>query len=194
MKKLAFGFLLLTLLVVGCFSYLFSGDSLPNVMTSLPYENSHSSSSGVLKAEAFVFTEMNQSKKTRNVALTSELKGAPSLKLNHVAIKAFRTSWLEGDSRAPPVGDYTERELPTEKELANPELYLKYENGRREKHLLAFVNAAKGKVNYLRNELTAAKTQGMPQWQLEEGEEKLKMLEETAQEIRQSNPELLFGK
>ena len=59
------------------------------------------------------------------------------------AVESLRRSMEEGDPRAPPIARReTEREMPTEAELADPELYLQYETRQQQKVYASFVQAS----------------------------------------------------
>ena len=108
------------------------------------------------------------------------------------AVEALRQSRLHGDPRTPPIARReTEREMPTEEELADPELYLQYEARQQQKVYASFVEASKKKISDLEAIIERGKQGGVSPEQLAEGEEKLRRLKEMREQLLAENPELV---
>ena len=108
------------------------------------------------------------------------------------AVESLRRSMEEGDPRAPPIARReTEREMPTEEELADPELYLQYETRQQQKVYASFLQASEKKISDLEKLIEQARAEGgVSPEQLEEGEEKLRGLQEMRDKLLQQYPEL----
>ncbi|MGB1220813.1 MAG: hypothetical protein ACPG43_04695 [Alcanivoracaceae bacterium] len=108
------------------------------------------------------------------------------------AVQSLRRSMEEGDPRAPPIArQESEREMPTEEELADPDLYLQYETRQQQKVYASFVQASEKKISDLKKMIDRARAEGsVSPEQLAEGEEKLRRLEEMREKLLQENPEL----
>lgn len=109
------------------------------------------------------------------------------------AVEALRQSRLEGDPRAPPIArpePGREREMPTEEELADPDLYLEYEMRQQQKVYASFVEASTKKIADLKAIIERGRQEGVPPEQLAEGEEKLRRLEEMRAKLISENPDI----
>ena len=107
------------------------------------------------------------------------------------AVESLRQSRLHGDPRTPPIARReTEREMPTEEELADPELYLQYEARQQQKVYASFVQASEKKIADLEAMIERGKQEGVTPEQLAEGEEKLRRLQEMRDQLLAENPEL----
>ena len=58
------------------------------------------------------------------------------------AVASLREAILNGDPRTPPLAEAPEREMPTEEELADPDLYLQYEMRQQQAVYASFIQAA----------------------------------------------------
>lgn len=107
------------------------------------------------------------------------------------AVEALRQSRLHGDPRAPPIArSEFEREMPTEEELADPDLYLEYEARQEQKVYASFVEASKKKIADLEAIIERGRQGGVSPEQLAEGEEKLRRLKEMREQVLTEHPEL----
>ena len=110
--------------------------------------------------------------------------------LNPAAIESFSLSLEEGDPRAPTLSDPIERVLPTEAELASPENYELYETRQRDQVLKSFVTESTSKLAQMKELILQGEDGGVSEDQLEEGREKLRLLEEMKERLLAENPEL----
>lgn len=118
---------------------------------------------------------------------------APIWQPDPAAVEALRQARLEGDPRAPPIArpePGREREMPTEEELADPDLYLEYEMRQQQKVYASFVEASTKKIADLKAIIERGRQEGVPPEQLAEGEEKLRRLEEMRAKLIAENPDI----
>lgn len=107
------------------------------------------------------------------------------------AVASLRRGREQGEPRTPPLVENSPlRELPTDEELADPELYLEYEGRQKQQVLASFLKASERKTNELKAAIERAESEGMPEAQLEEGREKLRRLEAMREQLLRDYPEL----
>lgn len=107
------------------------------------------------------------------------------------AVEALRQSRLHGDPRTPPIArPETTRELPTEEELADPDLYLEYEARQQQQVYASFLDASKKKISDLEAIIERGKQGGVSPEQLAEGEEKLRRLKQMREQLLAEHPDL----
>lgn len=114
-----------------------------------------------------------------------------SIRLNPDAVASLRRGREQGEPRTPPlVEDSPEREMPSDEELADPDMYLEYESRQKQKVLASFMQASEKKVSELRAAIERAEAEGVSEEQLAEGREKLERLEAMREEVLRDHPEL----
>lgn len=107
------------------------------------------------------------------------------------AVTSLRRAREEGDPRTPPLAsDTPERIMPTDQELADPDLYLEYEARQKQQVLTSFLQASEKKAGELRRAIERAEGEGLPEEQLAEGREKLERLEAMREQLLRDHPEL----
>lgn len=160
------------------------GDSQHSSATKVPAIKD----SGVAKAAAAVG-------KTKPVDLPVELEPEVepevAIELDQQAIDSLRQARLDGDDRTPAIERPAERELPSEEQLNDPELYQQYEQQQKRFSYRAYVEAAKDKVNKLNDMIEQGKQAGISQEQIEMAEEKVKGIEEMSLQLQQEFPEIM---
>lgn len=110
--------------------------------------------------------------------------------LDQYAIDSMADARLNGDDRAPPIGQSVESERPTNEELESPELYLEYESRQEKKLYKAYIEAADIKIEMLEAQITKAKEQGLSKEELEVGIEKVKRIKNMKEQLLLENPDL----
>ena len=100
----------------------------------------------------------------------------------------------DGDPRAPEIGSYVPRELPTPEEVADPELYAKFEMKQRGKFITGYVSSSKKKIEELQNFLDENR-EGIKLEDILDIEEEIAELKKVRVRMMNEHPELLeeFG-
>jgi len=110
--------------------------------------------------------------------------------LDQYAIDSMADARINGDDRAPPIGQSVESERPSAEELESPELYLEYESRQEKKIYKAYIEAADIKIEMLEAQITKAKEQGLSKEELEVGIEKVKRIKNMKEQLLSENPDL----
>jgi len=111
--------------------------------------------------------------------------------LDPAAIEAMRHARLHGDPRTPPIERKAERELPTEKELADPELYAAYEMKQKKYAYRMYVEASKQKISEIEKMIAEGKEQGVSEEEIEFAQNKIKGIQEMAEQLQKEYPEIM---
>lgn len=110
--------------------------------------------------------------------------------LDQYAIESMTDARLNGDDRAPPIGQSAESEKPSAEELESPELYLEYEARQEKKIYKAYIEAADIKIEMLEEQIEKAKEQGLSEEELEVGIEKVRRIKNMKEQLLLENPDL----
>lgn len=110
---------------------------------------------------------------------------------NPKAVASMRQARLEGDPRSPALGDYHEREVPTEEELGNHEQYLEYERRQQKRVYRAYVEASKIKTTRLREMIEKGKAEGVSSEDIAFAEDKIRGIEKMAITLQQDFPDIM---
>ena len=110
---------------------------------------------------------------------------------NPEAVASMRQARLEGDPRAPKLGNHHEREKPTEEELGDHEQYLEYERRQQKRVFRAYVEASKVKTAQLRSMIEKGKTEGVSPEEIAFAEDKIRGIEEMAIKLQQDHPDIM---
>lgn len=110
--------------------------------------------------------------------------------LDQYAIDSMADARINGDDRAPPIGQSVESERPSAEELESPELYLEYESRQEKKIYKAYIEAADVKIEMLEAQIAMAKEQGLSKEELEVGIEKVKRIKNMKEQLLLENPDL----
>ncbi len=104
-----------------------------------------------------------------------------------VPLNSLADARVNGDPRTPPiVRSSIEREMPTPDELADPELYQEYETRQNQKVYRSFYNASKNKLIEMEALMEKARSQGVPEDKLLEGEEKIVKMKAMREKLAQT--------
>lgn len=114
-----------------------------------------------------------------------------SFTLNPEAIASMRQARLEGDPRTPKLGEYHDREVPSEEELGDHEQYLEYERRQQKRVYRAYVDASKIKTTQLRSMIEKGKAEGVSAEEIAFAEEKIRGIEEMASKLQQDHPDIM---
>lgn len=107
------------------------------------------------------------------------------------AVASLREATLNGDPRTPPLAEAPEREMPTEEELADPDLYLQYEMRQQQAVYASFLQAANRQLEEMDALIARAEAEGgVTEAQLEEGRRKRDMLLQQRDALLAEHPEL----
>lgn len=104
-------------------------------------------------------------------------------------IAALRAA-KEGDPRTPPIKRGPERELPTAAELADPELYLQYEERQTKQLFAGYVKAVDPKIAQIEAIIEEGKKHGISEEDIAQAEEKIRKLREMKEELMTKYPGL----
>lgn len=110
---------------------------------------------------------------------------------NPEAVASMRQARLEGDPRAPKLGNHHEREKPTEEELGDHEQYLEYERRQQKRVFRAYVEASKVKTAQLRSMIEKGKTEGVSPEEIAFAEDKIRGIEDMAIKLQQDHPDIM---
>lgn len=110
---------------------------------------------------------------------------------NPDAVASLRQARLKGDPRAPKLGEYHERETPTEEELGDHEQYVEYEKRQQKRVYRAYVEASKIKTAQLRDMIELGKAEGVSDEEIAFAEEKIRGIEEMAITLQQDHPDIM---
>jgi len=112
--------------------------------------------------------------------------------LDSDAIASLRESMVNGDSRAPKLNKTRQRdELPSAEELADPELYQRYERRQQNRMYRAYVEASKIKVAELEKMIERGKQEGISDEQIQFAEDKIKGIQDMAAQLQIDHPEIM---
>ncbi len=182
----------LVALVGGLFLYLFQSnekitehDVIRQVEKSTHFEKVESALPVTKKLLINVASEIKKSsvvnKPSRN-AIESEISEPFSVPLNSMA-----DARINGDPRTPPMVRTTvEREMPTPEELADPDLYQEYESRQNQKVYRSFYSASKNKLVEMEKLMEQARSQGVSEDKLREGEEKIAKMKAMREKLAQT--------
>lgn len=107
------------------------------------------------------------------------------------AVASLREATLNGDPRTPPLAKSPEREMPTEEELSDPDLYLQYEMRQQQAVYASFLQAANRQLEEMDALIARAEQEGgVTKAQLEEGRLKRDMLLQQRDALLAEHPEL----
>lgn len=110
---------------------------------------------------------------------------------NPEAVASMRQARIEGDPRAPALGQHHEREVPSEAELGDHEQYLEYERRQQKRVYRAYVEASKVKTAQLRSMIEQGKAEGVSPEEIAFAEEKIRGIEEMAITLQQDHPDIM---
>lgn len=97
----------------------------------------------------------------------------------------------KGDPRTPPIARAPETETPpTAAELADPQLYQRYEQRQNSKAYADYVKATDAQIPLLQQQLAEARQQGISPEQLAVGEEKLRRMQAMRDQLVSQHPEI----
>lgn len=111
--------------------------------------------------------------------------------LDPAAIESMRQARLNGDPRTPPIERKAERELPTEKEMADPELYAAYEMKQKKYAYRMYVEASKQKISEIEKMIAEGKEQGVSEEEIEFAQNKIKGIQEMSEQLQKDFPEIM---
>ena len=96
--------------------------------------------------------------------------------LDSSAISSLAITMAEGDARAPTIGEFEPALLPTEEQLADPELYQEYEQNQQQRLHQAWIISADRKIQELESYIEMAESRYLDPEELEEGLQKLEAI------------------
>lgn len=115
----------------------------------------------------------------------------PAWQPSSSAVASLREATLNGDPRTPPLAPSPEREMPTEEELSDPDLYLQYESRQQQAVYASFLQAANRQLEEMDALIARAEQEGgVTDAQLEEGRRKRDMLLQQRDALLAEHPEL----
>ncbi len=114
-----------------------------------------------------------------------------AIKLNSQAINSLEFSRLNGDNRSPPINHRVPSQRANQQQLNDPDQYNAYQADKKKQLIRHYVEAAKPKINRLKEQVKKSKERGLPAEQLAEGEEKIKKLEEMVEQLNLQYPQAI---
>lgn len=115
----------------------------------------------------------------------------PAWQPSSSAVASLREATLNGDPRTPPLAPSPEREMPTDEELSDPDLYLQYESRQQQAVYASFLQAANRQLEEMDALIARAEQEGgVTDAQLEEGRRKRDMLLQQRDALLAEHPEL----
>jgi len=126
-----------------------------------------------------------------NIADTqnSDMRPAESTSMRplQAPLNSLADARINGDPRTPPIVRSTiEREMPTPEELADPDLYQEYEIRQNQKVYRSFYSASKNKLVKMEKLMEQARSQGVSEDKLREGEEKIAKMKAMREKLAQT--------
>ncbi|WP_430461316.1 hypothetical protein ACQUQU_00600 [Thalassolituus sp. LLYu03] len=112
-------------------------------------------------------------------------------RLNSDAIASMAQARLQGDARTPPLSAPATRVMPTAAELADEELYQKYEMRQEKRVFRAFVEASQQKVAVIQSYIDQAEAGGISEEEVAFAKEKIRSIQAMADKLQQDNPDLM---
>jgi len=104
-----------------------------------------------------------------------------------VPLNSLADARINGDPRTPPIArSAIEREMPTLEELADPDLYQEYETRQNQKVYRSFYSASKNKLVEMEKLMEQARSQGVSEDKLREGEEKIAKMKAMREKLAQT--------
>ena len=108
-----------------------------------------------------------------------------------VPLNSMADARINGDPRTPPIVRSTvEREMPSPEELADPDLYQEYESRQNQKVYRSFYSASKNKLVEMEKLMEQARSQGVSEDKLREGEEKIAKMKAMREKLAQTYDDL----
>lgn len=95
-----------------------------------------------------------------------------------------------GDPRTPPIMRTETAERPSEQELADPELYQKYEERQHKRLIGAYLKATADELPKLEADIEKAKAAGLPEEQIQEGLEKQRRMQQMRDQLMAEHPDI----
>ena len=115
----------------------------------------------------------------------------PAWQPSSSAVASLREATLNGDPRTPPLAPSPEREMPTDEELSDPDLYLQYESRQQQGAYASLLQAANRQLEEMDALIARAEQEGgVTAAQLEEGRRKRDMLLQQRDALLAEHPEL----
>lgn len=183
----------LSLLVLGSISFgLFS--QLDYQLAFLQQDTDKPKSQNTVEKTASTLDESLSLKQTASSDLKNE---EPSeFQQDHFipnpdAVNSLRDARVNGDSRAPELGEHHEREKPTEEELGDHEQYLEYEKRQQKRVYRAYVEASKIKTKQIQDMIERGKAEGVSDEEIAFAENKIRGIEEMAAELQRDYPDIM---
>lgn len=102
------------------------------------------------------------------------------------AVVALSEARLHGDARAPMVVRDAPQPAPSAAELADPEAYQHYEQRQNQRLHKAYVQAADSEIPQLQQDIARARSEGLSEEQIREGEEKLRRIQAMRDQLQAS--------
>lgn len=95
-----------------------------------------------------------------------------------------------GDPRTPPIMRTETTERPSEQELADPELYQKYEERQHKRLIGAYLKATADELPKLQADIEKARAAGVPEEQIQEGLEKQRRMQQMRDQLMAEHPDI----
>ena len=112
-------------------------------------------------------------------------------RLDSDAIASMSAARINGDERTPPLSAPAARVMPTTAELADEELYQKYETRQNKRVYRAFVEASQQKVAVIQSYIDQAEAGGISKEEVAFAEGKIRRIKAMAEQLQQDNPDLM---
>lgn len=115
-------------------------------------------------------------------------------RLNSDAIASMAQAREQGDARTPPIVRATPRQMPTADELADDDLYQKYEKRQEMRLYRAYIEASAAKIALIESHIEQARAGGISEEEIEFAKKKMEGIRAQSEQLLRDHPDLLADK
>ncbi|MCA6063354.1 hypothetical protein [Thalassolituus marinus] len=112
-------------------------------------------------------------------------------RLNSDAIASMAQARTQGDARTPPIIRSAPRQMPTAAELADEELYQKYEQRQEKRLFRAYVEASAAKIAVIESFIDQAEAGGISEEEIAFAKQKIEGIRAQSEQLLRDNPDLM---
>lgn len=112
-------------------------------------------------------------------------------RLNSDAIASMAQARTQGDARTPPIIRSAPRQMPTAAELADDELYQKYEQRQEKRLFRAYVEASAAKIAVIESFIDQAEAGGISEEEIAFAKQKIEGIRAQSEQLLRDNPDLM---
>jgi hypothetical protein len=112
-------------------------------------------------------------------------------RLDSDAIASMAQARTQGDARTPPIIRSAPRQMPTAAELADEELYQKYEQRQEKRLFRAYVEASAAKIAVIESFIDQAEAGGISEEEIAFAKQKIEGIRAQSEQLLRDNPDLM---